>query len=41
MKHMGEDIVNISRDFLVAAGAKRYQDVKITLQILKRLLFFE
>ena len=31
MKHMGEDIVNISRDFLDAAGAKRYQDVKITL----------
>ena len=31
MKHMGADIVNISRDFLDAAGAKRYQDVKITL----------
>ncbi len=31
MKHMGKDIVNISRDFLDAAGAKRYQDVKVTL----------
>ena len=31
MKHMGKDIVNISRDFLDAAGAKRYQDIKITL----------
>ena len=31
MKHMGQDIVNISREFLDAAGADRYQDVKITL----------
>lgn len=31
MKHMGKDIVNISRDFLDAAGAARYQDIKITL----------
>ena len=31
MRHMGEDIVNISREFLDAAGAKRYQDVRITL----------
>ena len=31
MRHMGKDIVNISREFLDAAGAKRYQDVKIML----------
>lgn len=31
MKHMGKDIVNISREFLDAAGAKRYQDIKIEL----------
>ncbi len=31
MKHMGQDIVNISREFLDAAGADRYQNVKITL----------
>ena len=31
MKHMGEDIVNISRAFLDAAGAKRYQDIKVEL----------
>ncbi len=31
MKHQGEEIVNISRDFLDAAGAKRYQDVQISL----------
>ncbi|MBM6840925.1 phosphoribosylformylglycinamidine synthase [[Clostridium] spiroforme] len=31
MKHMGQDIVNISRAFLDAAGAKRYQDVKVKL----------
>ena len=37
---MGEDIVNISRDFLDAAGAKRYQDVKIYFnQILKMTPF--
>lgn len=31
MKHMGKDIVNISRAFLDAAGAKRYQDIKVQL----------
>ena len=31
MKHMGKNIVDISRDFLDAAGAKRYQDIKITM----------
>ncbi len=31
MHHMGQTIVDIERDFLDAAGAKRYQDVKITL----------
>ena len=31
MHHMGQVIVDIERDFLDAAGAKRYQDVKITL----------
>jgi len=31
MKHMGQDIVNISRAFLDAAGAKRYQDIKVKL----------
>lgn len=28
---MGKDIVNISRDFLDAAGAKRYQNVEVEL----------
>ena len=31
MKHMGKDIVNISRDFLDAAGAKRYQNIEVEL----------
>ena len=31
MHHNGQTIVDIDRDFLDAAGAKRYQDVKITL----------
>lgn len=31
MKHMGQNIVDISRDFLDAAGAKRYQDIKVAL----------
>ncbi|WP_249028496.1 phosphoribosylformylglycinamidine synthase [Tannockella kyphosi] len=31
MKHLGKDIVNISRDFVDAAGASRYQDIKIEL----------
>lgn len=31
MTHMGKTIVDISRDFLDAAGASRYQDITITL----------
>ncbi|MDD8048967.1 MAG: phosphoribosylformylglycinamidine synthase [Thomasclavelia sp.] len=31
MSFMGQEIVNISREFLDAAGAKRYQDIKIEL----------
>ena len=31
MHHNGQTIVDIDREFLDAAGAKRYQDVKITL----------
>lgn len=31
MHHMGQTIVDIDREFLDAAGAKRYQDIKITL----------
>ncbi len=31
MHHMGQTIVDIDREFLDAAGAKRYQDVEITL----------
>ena len=29
MKHQGQDIVNISREFLDAAGADRYQNIKL------------
>ena len=29
MKHQGQDIVNISREFLDAAGADRYQAIKL------------
>lgn len=31
MKHMGQNIVDISRTFLDAAGASRYQDIKVKL----------
>ncbi|MFQ6791523.1 MAG: phosphoribosylformylglycinamidine synthase [Thomasclavelia sp.] len=41
MKHQGQDIVNISRDFLDAAGAKRYQDIKITLPDFEKTPFDE
>ena len=41
MKHMGQDIVNISREFLDAAGADRYQDVKITLPDFEKTPFDE
>lgn len=41
MKHMGQDIVNISREFLDAAGADRYQDIKITLPDFEKTPFDE
>ena len=31
MKYMGDTIVDISRDFLDEAGAKRYQDIHVEL----------
>ncbi|MFV0394346.1 MAG: phosphoribosylformylglycinamidine synthase [Coprobacillaceae bacterium] len=41
MKHMGQTIVDISRDFLDAAGAARYQDITIALPDMNNTPFVE